>query len=388
MQFAIDRQEFLSTLKRAGAAINPSDMLAFRQSVLIVTEAKQPLVITGSSGPLAVICQAHGEVRKPGRALLNHRRLSAIVTELPLGSIEITVNDRFQVSFRGSSGKRKFTMTGADPADFPEISGATAGEALYSIETKILQQACDEVRFGVDKAYTDGILLSPDPDGLKFRCVSMSSRQMAVATGWFTAASQRQECLLPTNLLDAVGALSSDTTELVISMDEQKIGVATKNGETLILALRLATTFPAVWKLMLEHIPQVKRFKVSSDRFLESVRAVSVAADFVEGAERFVQIDIAYEKTAGCVVSTRKSERNFGEDDLPLIEAPEDGSAFRLHIDGGLLSQALRSFSPAELDLYYDAINGQQTLCLRNETLCIILVPITPVGEIHVKPRK
>ena len=52
---------------------------------------------------------------------------------------------------------------------------------------------------------------------------------------------------------------------------------------------------------------------------LAPVNAVSVAADYVEGDERFVQIDTAY-KDGQCLISTRQSEKNYGEDELIVTE--------------------------------------------------------------------
>lgn len=125
-----------------------------------------------------------------------------------------------------------------------------------------------------------------------------------------------------------------------------------------------------------------RRFRVSSERFFESVKAVSAAADVVEGMERFIQIDVAYENGA-CVVRTKQSDKGGGEDEL----AVEDGAegSFVVHIDGGKLSKALRAFSPVDADLYYDSVNGQNMLYLKNDTLWVMLLPLL---EVKSKEKK
>jgi DNA polymerase III sliding clamp (beta) subunit (PCNA family) len=387
MQFALSRQDLLSVLKRASAAINASDMLAIRKSVLIIAESSTgggspKLTFGATDGPLGIVVTLEAcEIKKPGTIVLDHKRLSAIVNELPQGTIEITVGAGYKVSIRSSESKRKFSMTGLDPIDFPSILNEWPGEALYSVEAKILQQAASETGFALSNDMAMGALLSPGDDKL-FQLVTLGRYCLAVATGWLTdrASVSKDECLLPKNLLDAVDGLPASSV-LTISMDSTKIFV--QSSDTLIIAIQLQTQIPPVWPDVLASAPKVRRFRVSSERFLQSVKAVSVAADFVEGAERYVQIDIT--GTEGNVtVATRRSERSQGEDELEVIDpSPE---SFKLHIDAGLLSHALRAFLPTEIDFCYDGSGGP--LFLRNETLSTMLQLIADIPGPPAKDKK
>lgn len=375
MQIVINRQELLSVLKRAGAAVNSSDMLTIRQSILIGAESGKPMTFGATNGDLSIVCRAKGEVKGHGSAVLNYKRLTSIVNELPQGEIEILVDAKFKVTLRSSASKRKFTMTSLTPEDFPPMK-ERPGEPLYSVEAKILQQASKEVEFAISEGMTKGALLVPAEDKF-FQLITLGRYACAVATGWFTERGAAAECLLPQQLLDAADAFPKDTV-LSLSMDSSNIFIST--DDTLVRATQLQMSMVDMWRQILAGIPKEKRFRVSSDLFLESVKAVSVAADFVEGSEkdRVIQIDVTCTE-GSVVIATRRSELNHGEDELAVIDAGPGN--FRFHVDGLLMSKALRSFSPGELDLYYNLINGKEALYLKNETLTSMVLLIADIPD-------
>ena len=73
--------------------------------------------------------------------------------------------------------------------------------------------------------------------------------------------------------------------------------------------------------------------------------------------------------------------RSQGEDELNVTDAGP--GAFEFHVDAAVLSQALRSFAPADLDLYYDMVMGQDALFLKNETLAVMM---SLISDIKAKP--
>jgi DNA polymerase III sliding clamp (beta) subunit (PCNA family) len=379
MQVHIERTHFLSVLKRAGAAVVPGSDQIYKACVLLAAEDR--VMGTGNTGgillrsnadTLHIKCEVTGDVRRAGRALLGHKRLFSIVSELPAGIIELTVNDKLQVKIKSLSSKRHFTMQSHDPESFPPLLAQEAGETLFGIEAKIFQQAAEETTFLVDKSYVDGVLLSP-VDDKRFGLIGMSGRGLAVATAWFTKSTSRKELVIPRALLDAVSVLPGDQTELLVQATDRHVTVSCPG--TTISCDQLQSSFPSVWESILAAAPKEKRFRMSSTALLESVRAVSVAAE-VEGEERFVQIDLSY-RNSECLVSTRKSATNFGEDEL-VVTDPSPGECV-IHMDGQRLSQALRAFEPAEIDVYYDVIYNQEALLLKNENLSIALTPISDI---------
>jgi DNA polymerase III sliding clamp (beta) subunit (PCNA family) len=378
MQIVVNRQDLLTVLKRAGSAVNSSDMLSVRRSVLIVaSEDGGPITFGATDGMLGIVCQAAGETKAPGQALLNHRELVSRIDRLPEGHVQISVDAKFHVLIRSSSSKMKFTMTGLAPEDFPALLNEQPGEPMYSLEAKILQQAASEVAFGIAKDRIDGALLAPGDD-MKFHLVTLSGHAMVVATGWFTERHQGGDLLLPRTLLEAIGSIDPKAI-LTLSTDTSSIYAQVPG--MLVRASQLQAKLPADFQRVLASAPQHKRFTVSSEAFLTSVKAVSVAADYVEGAERFIQIDVTCDEGV-VTVRTRQSERSQGEDELSVTHAAPGGFAF--HADAAVLSQALRSFAPADLDLYYDFVMGYETLFLKNETLAVMM---TLISDIKAKPH-
>lgn len=388
MQIVVNRQDLLTILKRAGAAIDPNTMLSIQKCVLLVastTPGEPKLTIGATDGPLGVIQKLNtGEVKQPGQAVLSHRDLLQRIDKMPDGFIEITIDPKLKVSIKSSSSKLKFAMTGLDQAEFPPLLSERPGEPMYSVEAKILQQGASETAFALSTDMTRGMLLAPGEDKL-FQLIALGRYAFAVATGWFTernGGASTTDCLLPKNLLDAVDGLPKDAI-LAISMDERKISVSTP--DTLIFATRLQTQMPDVWRQIIKGAPVQKRFRVSSEAFLTSVKAVSVAADFVEGAEKFVQIDLISSE-GEVTIRTKKSEKSQGEDEL-IVQDASPGS-FQLHVDSGLLSAALRAFSPTDLDLYFDVIGGQEALVLKSETLFAMLQLIAVIPSPPPKEKK
>ncbi len=349
--------------------------------MLIEAKPEGPLIIGATDSVLGVVCEIDGMVSAPGQAVLQHRRLSAIVNELPPGMVEVTVDGvTFKTTIKSKEAKRKAQMSGIDPQDYPPLLklSAMTGDELFRIESKILQQVASEVAFAIDPGFVDGVLLAPI-DKEKFQFVALSGSAFASALGMFTRpASSQDEVVFPRNLLSATSVLGSDDTEVIVSMDDKKISV-TAPGTTL-WGGRLVHAFPQVWPQIMGSLPPKKRFRVSSEKFSESVRAVSVAADIVEGMERFIQIDVSYDN-GSCVVRTKQSEKGGGEDEL-TVEEPSEGQCVA-HLDGGKLAKALRAFSPTDVDFYFDSFNGQNMLYLKNETLSVMILPL---NDIKPKP--
>lgn len=374
MQIIVSRADLLTALKRASAAVVVGQ-LTFQACVLIDAGLKRKNggVIAAQSGMLRVECECACEVKTPGQALLNHRRLQSLATECPVGNIEITVAHDLKVSVRSLASKRKFQMTAHETELWPPIPPA-GGEPVCVVEAKILQQTGSEVSFCIDKAYTDGALLAPIEGG-KFHLVSFSSRGMALATGWFHQGAEGQrgrEILIPNALLEAAGVLTGDSTPLEIKADDRRVTLSAP--DTQISCDLLAQSFPGVWAQVHASQPTHRRFRVPAQRFLESVKAVSVAADVVEGTERFIQIDLRYAE-GECVVATRKSAISFGEDEMSILD-PSEGS-FTVHLEGSQLTHALRSFGPDDVDLFYDVVGGQQAFVLKSESLFVMMMPVS-----------
>ncbi len=381
MQIVINRSDLLAALKRSGYAINPKDMLSVRRCALIVGEAQSRITFEGGDGIIDIVCVSKGEVKRAGSAALDHHRLLEIASQLPDAPVEITVDAKLKVLIRSGASKRRFTMTALDASSYvtapiPEFV------PLYSVEAKILQQVASEVSFAVEKSAESqtptGALLVPGEDK-KFLLTAVNAHAMVVATAWFIERSSSEECLLPRNLLQALGGIPKD--QIIDLFQDERI-VYARTPDITIRAGRLQRPFPAVWKQASLGLPEHKRFRVSSEAFLESVRAVSAASDIVEGRDGFIQIDVTSEE--GIVtVRTRASERTQGEDELPVSDMTAE--TFVFHANAEYLTQALRAFVPTELDLYYGIVYNQESLFLKNETL---LAMVLLIAEVEAPPTK
>lgn len=373
MQIHVERGHLLSVLKVAGGGVSEKSKAdkPYQMSVLFEATGEE-ISLRANSSMLHVQCRVSGAVKKSGSALIEHKRLVNNVAQLPNGLIEITVNDKLQVKIKSLSSKRNFSMPALDTELFPPALAPDDSEPLFGIEAKIFQQVGEETMFVVDESYVDGMLLSPIDDS-RFYFVGLSGRGVSVSTAWFTKTRTRERLVIPRLLMKAASVLPGDQTELLISATDRRVTVRAP-GIT-IACDQIVHPFPSAWEGVLAAAPASKHFRVSSTALLESVRAVSVAAD-PEGKENYIQIDLSY-KDSQCIVSTRKGTPSFGEDDVPVTD--HAASECLIHIDGERLSSALRAFEPAEADVFYEVILSQACLLLKNETLSVFLVPMADV---------
>lgn len=375
MQITVQKSDLLTVLKRASASIATGDAVAYKSCVLVHAELRG-IHVSSTDDVTSVHSTLPGGAPKLGKALLPHRRLSAIIEQLPEGDCEISVSPKLQVSIRNTARARpKFTMQALDSELFPKVAQTSPGERLCSFESKAFQQAAGDALLAVDEAYIFGALLVPEAE--RFRLVSIDSRELVVSSGDLITRDGTEPVIIPQRLMTAVKLLPATNTPVGLHVTEHKVSLVTQ--DTTIACNRLAHQFPEVWTMILDGAPKEKRFRVSAEAFLNSVRAVSVAAEVLEGDSRIIQIDIAYQDGT-CLISTRESETNRGEDELTVSEAAPGGCL--IYLNSNVLAPALRSFGPEQVDVYYGQVEGGgEALFLKSDTLVISITPIRSVGK-------
>lgn len=375
MQLILQRSELMTALKRCASAIaSGTNTSGWMQGVLIDARGDGITLFT-SNGYLRVAAIVPGQIAKSGWAMFPHRKLMTYVDALPEGRIELTLADKAGglSRVRSLEAKRKFQIAASDPEGFPATLTEETPEPRYHVSAKILQQALDETLFMAQKDYIDAVLIEPG-DEKKFRMVGIGRQGMSVANAWFTEVMSKEPLIVPKPLADAIRSLPSDDEEVRISATAQRAIIATR-GTTISCDL-LSSSFPP-WKDIWVHRAKELRFKISSALVFDTVKAVSVASDTVEGDERFVQINISYADDT-CTIATRKSANNEGEDDFTVLEPTP--SPFYLGVEGAILMQSLRAFSGQDVKFLYERGDGvQQAFCLENEYLSILLLPLSDV---------
>ncbi len=391
MKITVNRSDLVTALKRTGVAINP-DYTPTRGSVLIQASAGHGgdrVRLGATDGVLGVLLEIKGSVNIAGRAVLPHKRLSAIAAELPEGDsslVEIIIDQKnFATSVKAIGTKRKFTMSGLDPEDYPPVLTIEPDSEAKccALEVKAFVSAAADVRQSIDPSRVDGALLQPT-DKKRFQMVAVGT-SLSIASGELVEAetSSLDGILIPSVLLQTGGALLGKGGTVVRVLQDDK-RVYLEADDCTITCSKLYSSFPDWWRLPVENAPTLKIFRCSAERFLESVRAVSVAADVEGAAERFVQIDISY-MPGECIVSTRKSIKNYGEDELPIDEGSDQPCL--IHLDGQRLSLALRAAAPGDVDVFYDVVGAQETFFLKGEAFWAMFPPIRVLDAPPLKER-
>ncbi len=382
MKITVNRSDLLVALKRAGVAINQA-YSPTRSSVIIRAE-RDGIRMGSTDGTLGVALELPGAVNAPGRAMLPHKRLSAIAAELPEGdasSIEISVDlKNFATTVKALGGKRKFTMSGHDPNDYPPVLEAAMSRApghSFALEAKSFVSAAADVKQSIDASRVDGALLQP-VDKVSYQMVAVGT-SLSIASGSLVEAetTSLEGILIPSVLLETGSALVGKSgANIRVHRDNGRVSL--ESDGCVITCAELYGSFPDWWRMPVEQAPTQKIFRCSAERFLESVRAVSVAADVEGAAERFVQIDVSY-MPGECVVSTRKSVKNYGEDELPITPGEGSDKPCLIHLDGQRLSLALRAAAPGDVDVFYDVVGAQETFFLKGDSFWAMFPPVRVV---------
>lgn len=385
MKFTVDRSQLLTALKRTSVATNP-DYGPTRGSVLIQATSGHGgdrIRMGATDGTLGVTLDIQGSINVAGRAMLPHKRLSAIVAELPEGAssvVEITIDQKnFATTVKPIGAKRKFTMSGHDPVDYPPVFTVSPDDDgardCCTLDAKSFMSAAGDVRQSIDASRVDGALLQP-VDTKRFQMVAVGT-SLSIASGDLidTAPVSTEGVLIPSVLLQTGGALAGKSGAVVrVRQDDRRVYL--ESDGCVITCSKLYGSFPDWWRLPVEQAPTEKIFRCSAERFLESVRAVSVAADVEGAAERFIQIDVSY-MPGECIVSTKKSVKAYGEDELPILEGSDKPCL--IHLDGQRLSLALRAAAPGDVDVFYDVIGAQETFFLKGDSFWAMFPPVRVV---------
>jgi len=79
-----------------------------------------------------------------GKVALDAKLLSGVINSLPVGEIEIEVNENFFATIK--SGKSKFNIAGLSPENFPDVDSFTPTES-FTISSKILRDMVRQTIF-------------------------------------------------------------------------------------------------------------------------------------------------------------------------------------------------------------------------------------------------
>lgn len=180
MELAIARDTLFKALQTIqGVVESRSSAMPMLQNVLVETEGKKSIRLSGTNLDISVRGMFDAEVGKEGRVTLNARRLFESVQELPDAEIRLTEEEGQWIRMRCE--RSNFRFPGLPPSDFPELPDAKESKA-HAVSASVLSEMVHKTMFAIstdETRYTyNGVFMETEADTL--RLVATDGHRLAM----------------------------------------------------------------------------------------------------------------------------------------------------------------------------------------------------------------
>ena len=133
MNFSCERALLLPAINTAGRAVSPKSSIAPLEGILLET-AGEKLSLTGYNLETGIRTTVEAQVREQGSLVVSARLFGSIVSDLPDDMIQCSTDG---VKLNIKCGPSSFTITGIDPAEFPELPEVGDGNGFFIAQDKL-----------------------------------------------------------------------------------------------------------------------------------------------------------------------------------------------------------------------------------------------------------
>ena len=126
MKFTCEKALLVSALSVAGRTVSPKSTIPCLEGILL--RAGVGISLTGFNLETGITVKVGAAVTEAGACVMPARLFFDIVRKLPDEEVNVTVDDKLQVSIRG--GASSFTITAMDAEDYPELPDVNAEKGI------------------------------------------------------------------------------------------------------------------------------------------------------------------------------------------------------------------------------------------------------------------
>lgn len=197
--------EGLQIATKALASRTPNQIL---EGVMIETDLNE-VVLTCSDERITIVTRFEANVTEPGRGVVPGKLFSEIVRRLSEGEIEITMNDRFVFTIRGSGSRTNISGQDADlyPA-LPQVDD----EREISLPQDMLRDMIQKTEFAIAvedmREVLTGCLL--EIEGGDVTMVALDGFRMALRRAKCADVLEKFSAIIPGRAVGEIGKLLSD----------------------------------------------------------------------------------------------------------------------------------------------------------------------------------
>ena len=208
MKIIVDKELLYKAVVSAESVISSKSANTILSNCLF-NVTKDELEIISTDNEIAIKTRVEIVSDKAMSFLVNGRKFSGILKELPLGELELNVNDNLQIDITSTFKdiKGKYSIIAADSANYPEIPEFIENNSI-EIEQSILREMLKKVIYAASrdtiKPVFNGIYFTIE-NGNNITTVSTDSRRLSMISRMFDAfVSDFEGCIIPLKTINEI----------------------------------------------------------------------------------------------------------------------------------------------------------------------------------------
>jgi len=230
MNLTIAKDQILLGLQAVQSVVGSRTTLPILSNVLLRAEGSA-IEFTATDLDVTISCKVEAKVSQPGATTVPVKKLFGIIRELPVGDIEIEVDDKNLCSIRAGSSFYKINGLSAD--EFPPLA-QFKDDKKVTLPQETIKSMMRKTSFAVStdesRYVLNGLFLSLKDN--KMTMVATDGRRLALVDEEVDISEKSQgEFIIPAKAVGELNRLLTDTGTVEIKLGENQASFALKDDK-------------------------------------------------------------------------------------------------------------------------------------------------------------
>ena len=236
MNFVCDKSTLSNAIDGVSKAVTMRSSVPVLEGILLKADGFQ-LTLTGYDLEMGITKTIEANVRENGEIVLNAKLLSDMIHRMPVGDVDISVEENGKTRIRG--GVAEFEIQSMSASDFPELPNAIADQHTLMLKAGMMREIIDHTLYAVSQddkkpAHT-GELFEIAPD--KLTVVALDGYRLAIVERPVIATKEIRIIIPAKTMNEVKRLLPSDDNEDVYLFANRRYVVFKTNGYTILSRL-------------------------------------------------------------------------------------------------------------------------------------------------------
>lgn len=237
MKFKCSAPALIEGLQIVVRALSARTTNAILEGILIEAEAGQ-VTLTCSDERMTIVNRIPAEVPKPGRGVVPGKLFNEVARRLSDGDIEITMNERFMFTVRGSGSRTN--ISGQDPDLYPALPRVDEEHEL-ALPQDLLKEMIAKTEFAIAVEDMREMLTGAylEIEGGDVTMVGLDGFRMAVRRARCADVTERLKAIIPGRAAGDIGKLLSDDPDAfcTLRIGGGKLNVRLENTDIYVILI-------------------------------------------------------------------------------------------------------------------------------------------------------